>query len=231
MPRLRNSPCLWSKVGRYPTFNLHPVLMPLVPDATGHLAASSSRSLEPGVAVQSWFKKEPLFRRLGPPIMGAMRGIACPRPWWLRQAVASVPRTSSRCTCPPSLAGWSPATSPSYPSGASWGPGGGGVWGLGDGPSHGPARITPWPKPQRGGFSVGGWTMGGGTSPWAGFAPIAATGLNLFAHHVASANAKPAPSVAAKALRWGVLLLAMAFRGDAAPGRYATEAMEHSAKG
>ena len=36
------------------------------------------------------------------------------------------------------------------------------------------------------------------------------------------------PSVAAKALRWGVLLLAMAFRGDAAPGRYATEAMERS---
>ena len=41
-------------------------------------------------------------------------------------------------------------------------------------------------------------------------------------------RAKPAPSVAAKALRSGVLLLAMAFRGDATPGRYATEAMEHS---
>ena len=39
---------------------------------------------------------------------------------------------------------------------------------------------------------------------------------------------KPAPSAAAKALRWGALLLAMAFRGDATPGRYATEAMEHS---
>ena len=56
-----------------------------------------------------------------------------------------------------------------------------------------------WPKPQRGGFSVGGWTMGGGTSLWAAFVPpTAVTGLNLFAHHVASTNAKPAPSVAAK---------------------------------
>ena len=64
---------------------------------------------------------------------------------------------------------------------------------------------------------MGGWTRGGGTSVWAVFAPTAAAGLNLFAHHVASTNAKPAPSVAAKALRWGVLLLAMAFRGDAMP--------------
>ena len=70
--------------------------------------------------------------------------------------------------------------------------------------------------------------MGGGTSLWATFAPAAVAGLRLFAHHVAPTNAKPAPSVAAKALRWGVLLLAMAFRGDAAPGRHATEAMERS---
>ena len=119
MPHSCNSLCLWPKVGRYPTFNLHPVLMPLVPDATGLLAASSSRSLEPGVVVQFWFKKVPLLRRLGPPIMGAMRGIVCQRPWWLRQAAASVPRTSSRCTSPPP-AGWNLAASPSCPSGASW---------------------------------------------------------------------------------------------------------------
>ena len=59
-------------------------------------------------------------------------------------------------------------------------------------------------------------------------APTAEAGLTLCALHVASINAKPAPSAAAKALRWGALLLAMAFRGDATPGRYATEAMEHS---
>ena len=76
--------------------------------------------------------------------------------------------------------------------------------GLGDGPG----RVAPWPKPQRGGFSVGGWAKGGRTSLWAGFAPTAAAGLILFAHHAASTNVKPAPSVAAKALRWGVLLLA-----------------------
>ena len=68
-----------------------------------------------------------------------------------------------------------------------------------------------WPEPQR-----------------AGFAPTAEAGLTLCALHVASINAKPAPSAAAKALHWGALLLAMAFRGDATPGRYATEAMEHS---
>ena len=167
-------------------------------------------------------------RRLGPPTMGAMRRIACLRPWWLKQVVASVPRTSSRCMSPPSRAGWNLATSPSCPSGASWGPGGDGAWALGGGPSHGPGRATPWPEPQRGGFSVGGWTRAGGTSLWAGFAPTAEAGLTLCALHVASINAKPAPSAAAKALRWGALLLAMAFRGDATPGRYATEAMEHS---
>ena len=70
--------------------------------------------------------------------------------------------------------------------------------------------------------------VAGGTSLWAGFAPTAEAGLTLCALHVASINAKPAPSAAAKALRWGALLLAMAFRGDATPGRYATEAMEHS---
>ena len=73
---------------------------------------------------------------------------------------------------------------------------------------------------------MGGWTRAGGTFFWAGFAPTAEAGLTLCALHVASINAKPAPSAAAKALRWGALLLA--FRGDATPGRYATEAMEHS---
>ena len=48
-------------------------------------AASSSRSLAPGVGVQSWLKKVYLQRRPGPPIMGAMRRIACQRPWWLKQ--------------------------------------------------------------------------------------------------------------------------------------------------
>ena len=46
---------------------------------------------------------------------------------------------------------------------------------------------------------MGGWTKGGRTS----LAPTAAAGLILFAHHAASTNVKPAPSVAAKALRWG----------------------------
>ena len=90
---------------------------------------------------------------------------------------------------------------------ASWGPGGDGAWALGGGPSHGPGRATPWPEPQRGGFSVDGWTRAGGTSLWAGFAPTAEAGLTLCALHVASINAKPAPSAAA-----------MAFRGEAGAG-------------
>ena len=56
-------PCPWLIVGRYPSYNLHPALMPIVQDVTGLLAASSSRSLAPGVGVQSWFKEARLQRR------------------------------------------------------------------------------------------------------------------------------------------------------------------------
>ena len=59
----------------------------------------------------------------------------------------------------------------------------------------------------------GAWALGGGPSHGPGRAEA---GLTLCALHVASINAKPAPSAAAKALRWGALLLAMAFRGEGA---------------
>ena len=80
MPPSCKLPCPWLIVGRYPTCNLHPALMPSVQDVTGPLAASSSRLLAPGAGVQSWFKKVHLQMRLGLPTMGAMKKITYLRP-------------------------------------------------------------------------------------------------------------------------------------------------------
>ena len=113
--------------------DIAPCIDALVLDATGHLAASSSRWCRRAVLVQEGATASEAW--------AAYHG--CYEGDCLSEAMVA-----SRCMSPPLLAGWNLVTSPS----------------CGDLAEVEFGVSTPWPKPQRGGFSVGGWTMGGGTS-------------------------------------------------------------------